>query len=75
MAHFPASVSMNRLAGSSDTQKVCRMTKSSVRTGDRRRSKSRARHLPAHAVPDGQSVKMTKSRRSGQSQTPEALIQ
>ena len=27
MAHFPASLSMNRLAGSSGTQKVCEATK------------------------------------------------
>ena len=29
----------------------------------------------SHSVPCGQSVKMTKSRRSGQSQTPEAMTQ
>ena len=29
----------------------------------------------SHSVPGGQSVKMTKSRRSGQSQTPEAMTQ
>ena len=33
MAHFPASLSMNRLAGSSGTQKVCEATKSRNRTG------------------------------------------
>ena len=33
MAHFPASLSMNRLAGSSGTQKVCESTKSKNRTG------------------------------------------
>ena len=33
MAHFPASLSMNRLAGSSGTQKVCEATKSRYRTG------------------------------------------
>ena len=33
MAHFPASLSMNRLAGSSGTQKVCEATKSKNRTG------------------------------------------
>ena len=33
MAHFPASLSVNRLAGSSGTQKVCESTKSRNRTG------------------------------------------
>ena len=33
MAHFPASLSMSRLAGSSGTQKVCEATKSRNRTG------------------------------------------
>ena len=33
MAHFPASLSMNRLAGSSGTQKVCEASKSRNRTG------------------------------------------
>ena len=33
MAHFPASLSMSRLAGSSGTQKVCETTKSRNRTG------------------------------------------
>ena len=33
MAHFPASPSMSRLAGSSGTQKVCETTKSRNRTG------------------------------------------
>ena len=32
MAHFPASLSMSRLAGSSGTQKVCETTKSKDRT-------------------------------------------
>ena len=50
MAHFPASLSVSRQAGSSDTQKVCMMTKSRNRTGGMRWSKSRARHQPAHAV-------------------------
>ena len=50
MAHFPASPSMSRLAGSSGTQKVCETTKSRNRTGGRRWSKSRARHPPAHAA-------------------------
>ena len=44
MAHFPASPSMSRLAGSSGTQKVCETTKSMNRTGGRRWSKSRGRH-------------------------------
>ena len=35
MAHFPASLCMSRAAGSSGTQKVCRMTKSRNRTGSR----------------------------------------
>ena len=83
IAHFPASPSMSRLAGSSGTQKVCEATESRNRTGGRRWNKSRARHPPTHAatslhgltVPGGQSVRMTKSRRSGQSQTPEAMTQ
>ena len=29
----------------------------------------------SHSVPDGQSVRLTKFRRSGQSQTPEAMTQ
>ena len=33
MAHFPASLSLNRLAGSSSTQKVCEASKSRNRTG------------------------------------------
>ena len=35
MVHFPASLSVSRLARSSDTQNVCRMTKSRNRTGSR----------------------------------------
>ena len=50
MAHFPAILSMSRLAGSSDTQKVCRMTKSRNRTGSRAWRKSSPYHPPAHAV-------------------------
>ena len=50
MAHFPASLSMSRLAGSSGTHKVCESTKSRNRTGGRRWSKSRAPHPPAHAA-------------------------
>ena len=50
MVRFPASLSAHRLAGSSDTQNVCRMTKSRNRTGCRAWRKSRARHPPAHAA-------------------------
>ena len=50
MVHFPTSLSVSRLAGSSDTQNVCRMTKSRNRTGGRRWRKSSAYRLPAHAV-------------------------
>ena len=50
MAHFPANLSMSRLAGSSDTQNVCRMTKSRNRTGRRAWRKSSAYRPPAHAV-------------------------
>ena len=50
MVHFPASLSVSRLAGSSDTQNVCRMTKSRNRTGSRARRKSSAYRPPAHAV-------------------------
>ena len=49
MAHFPASLSMSRLAGSSDTQKVCRMTNSRNRTGSRAWRKQFC-VPPAHAV-------------------------
>ena len=50
MAHFPASLSMSTQAGSSETQKVCRMTKSRNRTGSRAWRKSSAYRPPAHAV-------------------------
>ena len=50
MVHFPASLSVSRLAGSSDTQNVCRMTKSRNRTGSRAWRKSSAYRPPAHAV-------------------------
>ena len=84
MAHFPANLCMSRLAGSSGTQKVCETTKSMNRTGGRRWSKSRARHPPAHAATSLHSLTrcqptrvsvMSKSGRSGQSQTPEAMTQ
>ena len=45
-----ASLSVSRLAGSSDTQNVCRMTKSRNRTGSRAWRKSSAYRPPAHAV-------------------------
>ena len=48
MAHFPASPSMSRLAGSSGTQKVCEATKSRNRTGSVI-SKSGRSGLPADA--------------------------
>ena len=41
---------MSRLAGSSDTLKVCRMTKSRDKTRSRRWSKSSAHHPPTRAV-------------------------
>ena len=50
MVHFPASLSVSRLAGPSDTQNVCRMTKSRNRTGSRAWRKSSAYRPPAHAV-------------------------
>jgi len=50
MVHFPASLSVSRPAGSSDTQNVCRMTKSRNRTGSRAWRKSSAYRPPAHAV-------------------------
>ena len=50
MAHFPASLSVSRLAGSCDTQNVCRMTKSRNRTGSRAWRKSSPYRPPAHAV-------------------------
>ena len=50
IAHFPASLSMSRLAGSSDTQKVCRVTKSRNRAGSRAWRKSSAYRPPGHAV-------------------------
>ena len=63
MAHFPASLSMSRLAGSSGTQKVCEATK------------SRNRLKAGTATSLHVSVTMTKSRRSGLSQTPAAMTQ
>ena len=84
MAHFPASLSMSRLAGSSGTQKVCETAKSRNRTGGRRWSKSRAHHQPAqattslHSLTRCQAARVSvifKSGRSGQSQTPEAMTQ
>ena len=50
MAHFPASLSMSRLAGSSGTQNVCETTKSTNRIGSRAWRKSSAHRPPAHAV-------------------------
>ena len=84
VAHFPARLSMSRLAGSSGTQKVCETTKSRNRTGGRRWSKSRAHQPPAQATTSlhgltrchAARVSVTfKSGRSGQSQTPEAMTQ
>ena len=50
MVHFPASLSVSILAGSSDTQNVRRMTKSRNRTGRRAWRKSSAYRPRAHAV-------------------------
>ena len=48
--HFLIQWQVSRLAGSSDTQNVCRMTKSRNRTGSRAWRKSSAYRPPAHAV-------------------------
>ena len=49
MAHFPASLSMSRLAGSSGTQKVCEATKSRNKTGlvISKSGRSRLSQMPA----------------------------
>ena len=71
-----------RLAASSGTQNVCETTKSRNRTGGKRRSKSRAHHLPAHATASLHSLTRCQAARvsviskSGHSgQTPEAMTQ
>ena len=84
MAHFPASLSMSRRAGSSGTQKVCETTKSRNRTGGLRWSKNLAHHPPTQATTSlhslircqaGRVSVISKSGRSGQSQTHEAMTQ
>ena len=67
MAHFPASLSMSRLAGSSDTQKVCRMTKSRNRTGEAELGEKvqRTARPPAQLQPQAQTARLKALSRMG----------